>query len=138
MSNLVTYTVKTSKREDYAIVLMTALARTNEYVSLKTISEQYHLPYAFMKQISNDLVSAELLTTKGGSAGGYMLARDPKDINWKEIIVAVSGEPDFAECVGDKASCPISDKCPAANAWNEVHGVILKSLEKVKLSDFVK
>lgn len=130
--------MKTSKREDYAIVLMTALAKEKEYISLKTLSGKYHLPYAFMKQISNDLVSAELLTTKGGSAGGYKLAREPKDINWKEIMVAVSGEPDFAQCVGDKGSCPISDKCPAASAWNEVHDVILKSLEKVKLSDFVK
>jgi Rrf2 family iron-sulfur cluster assembly transcriptional regulator len=130
--------MKTTKREDYAIVLMSALARTNEYVSLKLISDQYHLPYPFMKQISNDLVNAKLVETKGGSAGGYKLARSADQISWKEIMISVSGEPEFAECASGKGHiCPVIDKCPSANAWRKVHSVILNTLDNVKLSDFV-
>lgn len=131
--------MKTSKKEDYAIVLMTALAKTDEYTSLKSIADQYLLPYPFMKQIANDLVNAGLVVTKGGSVGGYKLSRKPKQINWKEIMVAVSGEPEFAECIGGKkADCPVFNKCPAAKAWKKVHNVIMDTLEDVKLSDFVK
>jgi len=130
--------MKTSKKEDYAIVLMSALAKNyNEYISLKSVSDKYKLPYPFMKQISNDLVNSNLLKTKGGAFGGYKLAKSPKDISWREILVAVSGEPQFAKCVGNKEICPVLSKCPAASAWSEVQCVILQALDNVKLSDFL-
>lgn len=131
--------MKTTKKEDYAVLLMTALAKQSEYVSLKKVAESYSLPYPFMKQIANSLVKADLLETKGGVTGGYKLARSADEISWKDILIAVEGTPKFTDCVKGKGSkCPMLGKCPAAHAWRELQTVILDSLEEVKLSKFVK
>jgi len=130
--------MKTSKREDYAIVLMTALASVEGYISLRSIAEKYQLPYPFMKQIANDLVNAELLETKGGVAGGYKLSKSADEISWRDVMVAVGGEPQFVECLKRGKLCPVHHQCPAKVAWKDLHGAILESLDEIKLSKFLK
>lgn len=130
--------MKTSKREDYAIVLMAALAREREFVPLKSIAGKFDLPYPFMKQIANTLVRANLLKAKGGATGGYKLAKPANKVSWRDIMVAVSGEPKFVECLRKREErCPVLDQCPSAVAWKHFHKVIMESLDKIKLSRFV-
>lgn len=129
--------MKTSKREDYAIVLMTALAKENDFVSLRTLAEKHSLPYPFMKQIANDLVNAELLETKGGVTGGYKLAKSAEKISWREIMTAVSGEVEFVECLKkDATCCPMHEECPAKKAWKQLNNAVLEALDGIKLSKF--
>jgi len=132
--------MKTTKREDYAVVLMTALALKEGYSSLRAISKEYHLPYPFMKQISNDLVKADLLATKGGVTGGYTLSRDANEISWRDIIFAVEGPMKFVHCLlEDGRECPVGkDNCPAFDAWKGLSDVVEDQLSKLTLQDLVE
>lgn len=117
---------------------MTALVKESDFVSLKSIAVNYNLPYPFTKQIANDLVKADLLVTKGGATGGYKLARPADKISWKDVMIAVEGEPKFVKCLEKSAEkCPMLGGCPTAMAWKELYSVILDSLDSVKLSRFI-
>lgn len=131
--------MRTTKREDYAIVLMSALAKSEGYISLRKVADNYHLPYAFLKQIANDLLTAGLLESKGGVTGGYRLSRLPQEISWKDIVFAVDGEPKFAACVSREThTCPAISKCPSARAWKALQSSIMEAMSEIKLSRFIE
>ena len=55
------------------------------------ISKEYDIPLAYLLRILQHLVRAQILVSKRGPRGGFILARDPKEISMLHIIEAVNG-----------------------------------------------
>ncbi|MHC4221026.1 MAG: RrF2 family transcriptional regulator [Planctomycetota bacterium] len=55
------------------------------------ISKEYNIPIAYLLKIMQQLVRANVLTSKRGPRGGFSLARSPKSITMLEIVEAVDG-----------------------------------------------
>ncbi len=90
---------------------MTALAKKpKELQSLKSISEEYHLPYKFIGQVAAALLDQNLIVSKEGATGGYKLAKPAKQITLNQVMEALDGPVVKVDCLCGKP-CPRKDRC---------------------------
>lgn len=83
--------INLSKREDYAILFVTALAQQfgQKPIPLSSISKLSDISLPFLRQIALDLRHAGLLHAVEGKNGGYQLAKEPKKISLGDVVEAV-------------------------------------------------
>jgi Rrf2 family protein len=82
----------------------------------------------FLVQILNDLKRGGLIISKRGKSGGYLLARDPSEINLLHITRAVEPGMLTANISNDGES-----GASIAQAWEQVTLVLEKELEGITM-----
>ena len=132
--------MKLSLRGEYALraLLVLGLNYKQSVVRIQTISQQQNIPKRFLEQILNDLKSAGAVESKRGAAGGYRLARPPKEISLASVIRHIEGALAPVSCVSErfyeKCSCPDEARCAIRSVMKEVREAIVKILESVTLA----
>ncbi len=94
-----------STKAEYGIRVMVELARGTggEPVPLAEIAEHEGLPLAYLEHLVARLRKAELVTSRRGSRGGYMLARPAAEITMAEVVEALEGSIAPIECISEDA-----------------------------------
>ncbi|WP_321160678.1 RrF2 family transcriptional regulator [Janibacter hoylei] len=83
-----------SARSDYAVRAMLTLAAATDGgtpVSVVRLAAEQELPRKFLEAILADLRRAELVVSRMGASGGYLLARPATQISVGAVIRAVDG-----------------------------------------------
>jgi Rrf2 family protein len=86
--------MKLSARTEYACLAMLQLAQeydSGEPVQIRRIADEHGIPARFLVQILLQLKGASLVVSTRGAAGGYRLARPPRDITLAEVIDVMEG-----------------------------------------------
>jgi Rrf2 family protein len=65
---------------------------SREPVQIRRIADEHGIPARFLVQILLQLKSASLVASTRGSAGGYRLARPPREIRLAEVIDVMEGD----------------------------------------------
>ena len=131
--------MKLSTRARYGLRAMLALAITQhtEPVMTKEIADQQKLPATYLEQLMLALRKAGLVSATRGSKGGYLLTRDAKEINVGQIIEALEGPIEIADC-NDVADCPAGPgKCAIKNMYNRANKALYSEFERTSLQDLV-
>jgi Rrf2 family protein len=63
-----------------------------EPVQIRRIAEEHGIPSRFLVQILLQLKGASLVVSTRGAAGGYRLARPPREITLAEVIEVMEGD----------------------------------------------
>ena len=113
--------VKVSTRGDYACraLLSLSLHGDDGPTSVRDIAERTGLPQPYLEQILLALKGAGLVRSKRGVGGGYILARDPAEIDLAQIVSAVDGPiqaGDFGQPHTDGA-CDHEGQCVLLSIW---------------------
>ena len=115
--------MRVSTRGDYACRALLSLALhadTGTPTSVRDIADRTGLPQPYLEQILLALKGAGLVKSKRGVGGGYVLAREPRDIRLSEIISAVDGPitlGDFGQPHQD-GSCDHEGQCVLLAIWD--------------------
>ena len=128
--------MKVSKKEDFAILLMTILAKnfSEKFIPLSYVSKETNLSPLFLKHIALDLKHSGLVKSREGVQGGYRLSRNPRHISAAHILQAVSNGLVKPAC--DQKTCRIEKtQCLCLSFWNTFNRQMLQKLQNVKLSD---
>jgi Rrf2 family protein len=134
--------VKVSTRGDYAsrALLSLALHAGEEGpTSVRDIAERTGLPQPYLEQILLALKGAGLVRSKRGVGGGYVLARDPRDIPLSAIVSAVDG-PIVAGDFGEphtNGACDHEGQCVLLAVWADVGEHMRRYLDALTLADIV-
>ena len=85
--------MKISTKGLYAVRFMLNLAEHggDKLVSLKEVSEAESVSKKYLEQIVPNLVSAQLVKSVRGAAGGYRLARPASDITVLDVLAVTEG-----------------------------------------------
>lgn len=127
--------MRATKKAQYALRAVIFLAKKKEVSSLRSIAEAEGISFDYLEKILSKLEKSNLVESKKGVTGGYLLAKNPKSINLKDVFDAV-GEPiSLVDCL--KKRCPLDSKCRAIKAWKKVNTKIEEALLSVKLSDLL-
>ena len=104
--------MKLSTKGRYGVKAMVDLAihYGDAPVSIKTISNRQSISEYYLEQLFSPLRKAKLITSIRGAQGGYVLAKEPKEIKISEIMNILEGPVEVADCI-DKASCDNIDCC---------------------------
>ncbi|CQR46937.1 HTH-type transcriptional regulator CymR [Paraliobacillus sp. PM-2] len=125
--------MKISTKGRYGLTIMIELAkRVGEGpVSLKTIAKEKQLSEHYLEQLVPPLRNACLVKSVRGAYGGYMLAKDAKDITAGDIIRILEGPITPVE--------GIENEEPAKQAlWIRIRDAVKNVLDTTTLDDLSK
>ena len=132
--------MRLSAKSSYAIRALTKLARLSAkgWVKSRTLAEEIAISPDFLAQIILSLKKAGLIESQRGVGGGIKLAKDPGEINLKQIIEAVEGRIALKKCFEDESACAFYSSCPFAEALKEGQDQMLEVYEKKTLAQLVQ
>jgi Rrf2 family protein len=113
-----------SKRCTYGLraTLYLAARQQEGYVSIRQISDQLDIPYAYLTKVLQTLTQCGLLKSLRGPRGGVALARPAQTLTLKDIIEAIDGPSFFTECVLGLPKCDANKPCPLHDHWKPIRG----------------
>jgi len=132
--------VRLGKLTDYGLVLMTIFAR-GDGLPLRTardLAVESRVPLSTVSKLLKQLLQSGLLTSHRGIKGGYILARNPREISVIEIISAIEGPMALTECSTDVTGlCNLESYCPIKSNQQIINQAVRGVLDKITLSDLV-
>jgi Rrf2 family protein len=99
--------MKLSIKADYACRAMETLSLhhpNNRPVRIESIAQLGGIPASYLVQILIELKSKGLIKSQRGKAGGYVLAKAPKEITVGDVVRATQGELVELSVLADSAS----------------------------------
>jgi Rrf2 family transcriptional regulator, cysteine metabolism repressor len=136
-----------STKAEYGVRVMVELARHDGVapVPLAEIAETDGLPLAYLEHLVARLRRAELVESRRGARGGYLLARPATEITMAEIVEALEGTIAPIECISEGADGQVvcareaeaDHVCPTKLLWTRVRFSIVRTLQDTTLADLV-
>jgi Rrf2 family protein len=86
--------MKISAKEEYACLAVMELALNYDPdipIRVQDIAERQKIPVKFLFQIMQVLKRVDIVRSKRGTDGGYVLARPPEEITVGDVIQSISG-----------------------------------------------
>lgn len=108
-----------SKTTEYAIRVLSYIAREKKLIGIQEISHKIKVPAAYVSKICQGLVHAKILDSKRGATGGYFLRADARELKLISIIRAVDDplHSQLSGCVMGLADCGKDNPCPLHDIW---------------------
>jgi Rrf2 family protein len=128
-----------SRRGDYAVRAMVALARLNSaQITGATLAKTTGIPPAFVAQVMGGLVRAGLVAATRGRRGGYRLAQAPESVSLRTVVESVEGDSRRQTCVLRGGPCRRDGTCDVHDAFFRAQEALFDSLEGVSLRDVTR
>ncbi len=129
--------MKISKKCQYALKAVFELAWRDQGEPIRAyeIAEAQRISPRFMEIILNELKHGGFVESRRGNVGGYMLAKDARDLTVREIIEYIEGPISLAENSGDTTS--IGNEA-FTELWQEVNNAVGEVCESKSFADLVK
>ena len=125
---------------DYALRILTVMARYDDIRDAKTISNDTSVTLRFTLKILHKLVGGDLVESFKGVHGGYKLKKDPREINLKEVIELIDGPIAIARCVDSGENCSLNcDKtsCVYHHIFDSISADLAAKLSGISISDVI-
>lgn len=130
-----------TRASEYAILSLIVLSKASSPMDSETLSRELSIPKSFLAKILQALAKQGILKSFKGVKGGFVLNKDPKEINMLEIMTTVEGKtPAVFDCSPSIDDCP-SDKAKLCSIWpflNKLQGKIDSFLADLTLADILE
>jgi Rrf2 family protein len=122
---------------EYAIHGLMWLVGSDRPLSARDIAELQGISPSFLAKIFPKLEKAGIVAASEGVRGGYVLARDPAEVSYLDVIDAVEGVKPLFECQNVRAKCAVFDGNPpdwAMRGTCGIHAVMLRAESAMRSS----
>ena len=130
-----------STKTGYALRALAELAisSVDGPVSIAEISRKQNLPRKYIEQLFRKLKQNDLIISKHGAQGGYMLNKAINEISLKDIMQAVDDEFSNSFCYGNHAHSEYCTgfPCKFYDFWDDVKNNINNYLDSIKLDQVI-
>ncbi len=133
--------VKLSTKGRYGLRAIVDLAKysENEPVSIGSIAERQDISERYLEQLMAKLKKADLVKSIRGAGGGYVLAKAAEDISAGDVLRALEGDLEPAECLAyHEGGCEASGTCVTKYVWKQINEKINETVDGIKLSTLVE
>jgi Rrf2 family protein len=129
-----------SKRLDYGLQLMVALARETEsrLLATATLSERLNIPLPFLHQIGHVLMQAGLIKALPGPKGGLRLSRSAGSITVLNIVEAIEGKVELNPNPMNPNRMNRDSGDYIAPVWDDLQSKILNYLDGINLEQLLE
>ncbi|HVS85065.1 MAG TPA: Rrf2 family transcriptional regulator [Gaiellaceae bacterium] len=128
--------MRVSAKVDYALRALLEIAASGPGpVKGERIASAQEIPPKFLENILTELRRAEIVATQRGAEGGYMLAREPKQITVADVIRALEGPIASVRGVRPDGLDYHGAAKPLKPLWLELRTEMRKVLEGTTLAD---
>ncbi len=130
-----------TRASEYAILSLIVLSKGKDPLDSDTLSRELFISKSFLAKILQSLAKANILKSYKGVNGGFVLNKEPADINMLEVMTSVEGKaPAVFECSPSVHDCP-SNKAEICSIWpflNKLQGKIDFFLAELSLADILE
>ena len=106
-------------------------------VSLRELAERQGVSMKYMEQIVPLLKASGLIRSARGAQGGYVLAKEPREISLHDIVHALVGSWSLVDCLDDDKLCERAKECVTYEIWHDIQTAIYKILDATTLADMI-
>ena len=114
---------------------------TNRLVNTKEIAEEHHIPLELLAKVLQALAKHEMVESQNGPKGGYLLAREPRDISIAQVLEAIEGPLGIADCYherNDQTACDQMEHCNIRTPLLKVQESIVHLLSSMSIEDMME
>lgn len=130
--------MKLSTRSKYGLLAMYELTKDlSTPLTIRVIAERQDLSEAYLEQLFAALKKADLLISKRGAQGGYILSRPPEEISIGEIINALEGSTTITNCL-DSCECGDTCNCPSRPIYAAIQKSLDETMDRMTLQDMIQ
>ena len=132
--------MKLSTRSRYGLraMLVLALSDSDKSIMTKEIAEKQNLPATYLEQLMLALRKAKLVVATRGAHGGYVLSRSANEITLVEIVEALEGPLDIADCADVPNCCIDSDACALKEIFLQANKALYDVFAGVSLAELAE
>jgi len=136
-----------TRKTDYALVALTALARAaergEEALSSTALAQRLSLPLPVLRNILKALAAADLLASEQGPFGGYRLAVAPGELSVERVVEVIEGPVALAPCCSESSEpgspeCQRLDACLIKGAVRSLHSQLRAFLRSATIADLAR
>ncbi|MEI6640303.1 MAG: Rrf2 family transcriptional regulator [Chlorobium sp.] len=128
-----------TKKTDYAIRALLMLgAKRGRYVSAKVIAVEQDMTYQFLRGVLQEMIRHDLIVSKEGVLGGFMLEKDPDEIRVRQLIEIFQGTVQVSECMFRKQICANRSRCVLRHEIMRIEEVINSEFEQVTIGKLLR
>lgn len=131
--------MKISAQEEYGLRILLRIANCSgqESMSIQALSALEGISTAYVAKITRILRKAGFVNSTPGNVGGYILAKEPREIVVNDVLKALGGSffnKEFCETYsGVTRFCTNSVDCSVRSLWQMIQYTIDGLLNKVTL-----
>ncbi len=123
--------MRISQKLEYACRSLVQLAKHHDgrtLTRLEDIAQREAVSGNFLVQILNDLRRANIIESRRGKSGGYLLARNPETITLRQIVESV--DPSLLQCSVTREG---ESGAAIQRAWEQVAVCLKRELDHITL-----
>lgn len=106
-------------------------------VTLAEVAGRQKISRNYLEQVFGTLRKAGVLKSVKGSGGGYLLARDAKDITVKDVLDVLEGPFSIID-LKERESSDLICQAISQLVWEEINANVNRLLEETTVEDLVK
>jgi len=142
--------LKLSKKTDYALMALQYMATVQQeemnafnihrIVNTKEIAEEHLIPLELLAKVLQTLAKHEMIESQNGPKGGYVLAREPRNISISQVLEAIEGPLGIVDCYHEKddhAACEQMEHCNIRTPLLKVQESIMQLLSSMSIEDMM-
>ncbi len=96
-----------TRASEYALLALDIIRNSEQPIGAEQLATQLFIPKSFLAKILQSLAKADILESKKGAHGGFILERDASEVSIASIIIASEGKtPAIFDCTQYTTTCP--------------------------------
>jgi len=96
-----------TRASEYALLSLDVLRKADTPLGAEQLANELSIPKSFLAKILQSLAKQNILESRKGAHGGFILAKDMSEISVNEIIYAAEGKtPAVFDCTSYSDTCP--------------------------------
>lgn len=132
--------MRISTKGRYALQIMIDLAQhySEDYISLKDVSERQGVSLKYLEAIAATLNKGGFITSLRGKSGGYRLTKAPAEYTVGSVLKLAEGSLAPVSCLyGGGETCERSEICFTLPMWQELDRLVDNYLESITIKDLL-
>lgn len=132
--------LKISSSVEYGsrIIVHLAAQKADDPITAEDLSESENIPRDYVDQLLMRLRRADIVVSRRGARGGYLLAKPAKDISVGSVMRAV--DDGVFESICEKYSdgdqvCAHTDECGIRPVWQRLASLVEEFLDQVSITE---
>ncbi len=132
--------MKISTKGRYGLRALVDLASytQKEAISLVYVAQRQNISLNYLEQVFATLRKAGIVNSQKGAQGGYLLARDAKEIKVGDVLTALEGKFNVIDATRPEAEQDSIQKAIQELVWDRINTSVNHYLEEVTLEDLVE
>jgi len=96
-----------TRASEYALLALDIIRNSERPIGAEELANQLYIPKSFLAKILQGLAKSEILESRKGAHGGFILVKESREISVASIIIAAEGKtPAVFDCSQYTTTCP--------------------------------